>query len=268
MDNKALITNARGLMGKLVGRCSDEFAQGSLTLTVYDTAWVSMIMKWVDGEPQWLFPESFRYIMDRQMSDGGWESYASDIDGILNSMAALLAMRKHGNLAGKDNCKLPPDFDARVSSARAYLQKKLEQWDVDATVHVGFEVLIPAHLLLLEQEGCHFEFPGQSALMKLYAEKSKKFDPEISCYAKQTTWLHSLEALIGKINFDRVSHLKTFGSMMASPSSTAAYLMNCSCWDADAENYLRMVISKNDMARGGVPSAFPIPIFELTWVSL
>jgi hypothetical protein len=57
----------------------------------------------------------------------------------------------------------------------------------------------------------------------------------------QATILHSIEALIGIVDFDKLPYLKVGGSMMGSPSATAAYLMHCSTWDEGAEAYLRDV---------------------------
>ena len=54
---------------------------------------------------------------------------------------------------------------------------------------------------------------------------------------------------------------------MASPASTAAFLMQSSVWNIDAESYLRNVIHNGSgKGNGGVPSVFPMPIFEITWV--
>lgn len=45
---------------------------------------------------------------------------------------------------------------------------------------------------------------------------------------------------------------------MASPSSTAAYLMHTTTWDNEAEDYQRHVISEGEgRGGGGVPSALP-----------
>jgi hypothetical protein len=56
---------------------------------------------------------------------------------------------------------------------------------------------------------------------------------------------------------------------MGSPSSTAAYLMNTSVWDEDAEQYLRRVIVQCQKYVGdrGVPAVWPITTFEFSWVS-
>ncbi|KAF2820523.1 hypothetical protein CC86DRAFT_237655, partial [Ophiobolus disseminans] len=53
-----------------------------------------------------------------------------------------------------------------------------------------------------------------------------KLDPSLLYGPVQTTALHSLEAFIGKIDFTKLRHRKVKRSMLGSPSSTAAYLMN------------------------------------------
>ncbi len=103
--------------------------------------------------------------------------------------------------------------------------------------------------------------------MDLNAKKMSHIDLSVLYGNAKTTMLHSLEAFCGKINFDQVSHHKVFGSMMASPSSTAAYLTYRSTWDDESEAYLRHVISAGEgKENGGVPSAFPSTLFEITWV--
>jgi hypothetical protein len=93
-------------------------------------------------------------------------------------------------------------------------------------------------------------------------------NPIQSIRSPTSTLIHSLEALVGKVDFDRMRHLKADGSMLASPSSTAAYLMNVSTWDYDAEAYLRAVLGRSAAeSRGGLlPCAWPTTIFELAWV--
>lgn len=267
MTSSELEREARALAQHLAQGCTQKYGLGSMTPAIYDTAWVSMISKTVDGNPRWLFPECFQFLLDTQLLDGDWESYASNDDGILNTMAALLALKRHGS-APYSTDELPFDFESRMSDAVTCLQSKLQQWDVEASVHVGFEVVIPALLLLLEEENVLFDFPGRQSLMRLNRKKLEKFDPRIMYGSTETTLLHSLEAFIGKIDFDRVGHHTRFGSMMASPSSTAAYLMNSSSWDDEAETYIGTTVMYGEgKGTGGVPSAFPSTNFELTWVS-
>ncbi|KAI9870614.1 MAG: hypothetical protein M1830_004046, partial [Pleopsidium flavum] len=183
-------------------------------------------------------------------------------------MAALLAMKKHSGAPDHAGRETPVELETRISKATAHVQDKLQHWDVEASMHVGFEILVPALLSMLEQEKIYFTFPGQQSLATLNERKLWKFDPRILYGTTSTTLLHSLEAFVGKVDFNQVIHHKTFGSMMASPSSTAAYLMNCSSWDVEAEMYIRNAITHGGgNGSGGLPSAFPCNIFELTWVA-
>lgn len=50
-----------------------------MSVAIYDTAWLAMISREIDGVTSWTFPECFQYVLDNQLPDGGWESYASPI---------------------------------------------------------------------------------------------------------------------------------------------------------------------------------------------
>jgi aphidicolan-16beta-ol synthase/syn-copalyl-diphosphate synthase len=263
---------------------------------VYDTAWLAMLSRvGPDGSgPFWVFPECFQYILDTQSLDpetgyyaGGWPSYDCPVDGIINTMAALLALLKH--YRAKDTLRdatLPPNIWMRIENARDSLQAQLQDWDVQSSDRVGYDLLIPALLAMLEerpqqgespgqrtrpaQSNCSFTFTfkGRAALMALHDANMAVFQPEWLYQKQQWTGLHSLEAFIGRIDFDKVRHHLTDESgMMGSPSSTSAYLMNCSTWDDRAENYLRMVVTESaGRGSGGVPCVFPTTTLEIAWV--
>ena len=261
MDAPAIENQANLLVAHIANGLATENLN-TVTVAIYDTAWVSMVSKDVDGCISWVFPECFEFLLEQQLPSGGWESYASKDDGILNTLAGLLAMMKHQS---RDDDKSL--LEGRIQRAVEYLENSLRDWEVESSVHVGFEVLIPTLLKMLEDEGIKFIFPGRKMLLMLNSIKLRLFSPEILYGRTKTTLLHSLEAFIGKIDFDQVRHHKTFGSMMGSPASTAAYLMGTSEWDEEAELYLRKVIREGSgKGNGAVPSVFPIPIFESSWV--
>ena len=261
-----LETKAKQLVNDLVGQLSREHGISSMSPTVYDTAWVSMIIKRVGDVPHWRFPESFDYLLEKQLPDGGWEAYAAEVDGILNTMAALLSMKRHAAMPECRGCIGLEDIDVRILKATSNLTQKLNRWDVESTLHVGFEILVPALLAMLEQDSLPFHFPGRRALLELNKRKLASFHPGILYAEHKTTLMHSLEAFIGAIDFNFVRHHAIAGSMMASPSSTAAYLIHCQTWDDEAESYLAKAIKDGPGAgSGSVPSAFPSTTFELTW---
>ncbi|KAL8952793.1 MAG: hypothetical protein Q9222_001297 [Ikaeria aurantiellina] len=261
---------AASLVAELSEACNHPNDFGSFSPTVYDTAWVSMVAKHEPegGNLKWRFPECFQYLLHHQRDDGSWPAYATEVDTILNTLAGLLALKTHADAPQNVGCQLPADIEMRISKAASALTKMLQDWDVNGTVHVGFEVLVPALLWLLEQKGFCFPMPGEQALGALNKKKMKRFDSRMLRGQTQLTLLHSLEAFIGKIDFDHVKHHKRHGSMMNSPSSTAAYLMHSSTWDDEAEDYLDRVVSAlKDQHSGGVPSAFPTSTFMLAWAT-
>ena len=253
----------------LVGQISYGALDGTLcsvSCAVYDTAWVAMVGRnTLDGH-EWTFPECFEFLLENQLAEGGWQSYASAGDGVLNSLAALLALKRHEKLMASD--EELEDLRERCSRAKTYIERLLRTWDVHSETRVGFEYLVPNLLELLKDDGISFSFPCETDLYLIRDEKMEKFKPEFLYGQAPSTVLHALEAFGTKVDFDRLDHHKMFGSMMASPSSSAAFLMYSSAWHDDTEAYLRRVISSGTgNGSGAVPSVYPIPIFELVWVS-
>ncbi|KAJ4357231.1 uncharacterized protein N0V89_001806 [Didymosphaeria variabile] len=237
---------------------------GSFSGAIYDTAWLSMIKKEEQGQPRYLFPECFEYLLAAQQEIGVWGSNNAQVDVILNSLAALLA------LATRQRSTLPQSpesskLQARIERGQAAVQAVLQNWNVQDSVHVGFEILVPSLLIQLSAWDIAFDFPGYSTLMQLNKKKLQKFKPATVYSTQSTTLLHSLEALVGLIDFDRVGHhCKEDTGIFGSPSATAAYLIYSTTWDQKAESYLSTVISSTG-GTGHVPSAYPTCLFELGW---
>ena len=263
-----LVSKARHLIRYIADVCKQENGLGTSTTAVYDTAWVAMVSKQEsNGKAQWRFPESFQYLLETQSPEGGWNSDGTLFDGILHTMAALLALTKHAKAPCPPGALAEEDLASRITNAIAFLHVRLQKWDVYTTEYVGFEYLLPALLGLLELEGISFKFPSQQPLMAMNRQKLAKFEPRMLYGKTKTTFIHCLEAFIGKIDFDKVHHQMNFGSMLASPSSTSAYLMHCTEWDDGAEAYLRNCVAFGQgKGNGAVPDAFPMTIFELSWV--
>lgn len=242
----------------------------SFTPTVYDSAWLSMLYKPIEESSRatvvQLFPECFEYILTEQENGGGWGCYGSCFDALLNSLAGLLALIVYRKTCGTTFGKI--DIAVRIADATASLEKALMEWDINATVQVGFEILVTGLLSQLQSLEINFEFDNRPCLQRLYQKKMQKFVPEMIYSKKQTTILHSLEALVGVIDFDRVAHhCSQETGILASPSATAVYLIHATRWDDGAERYLRTVVgAAGQESKGGIPSAFPTCIFEITWV--
>lgn len=267
-----LNAEAVALIRQALDNWNDPYGAGNMSCAVYDTAWVALITKTVNGEKRWLFPECFHFLLDSQADDGSWgNDKSSQIDGILNTAASLLALKRHA--AEPLNIRQVPQDELirRIDIAIASLQAQLAVWRVSTTTHVGFEIIVPALFKYLKEEDAtlDLDFQGKPVLDSINALKMSHFRPELLYSTTKLTALHSLEAFIGIIDFDRVAHHRVQGSMMASPSSTAAYLMNASNWDDEAEAYIGQAIKSGaGRGSGGVPSAYPSMHFEYTWVCL
>lgn len=262
-----LCDQVKSLLQDAMDGYDDTFGFGSMSCAVYDTAWVSLVARTIDGKRQWLFPNCFHYLLDHQGKDGGWGITEEQTDGILSTAAALLSLIRHQTEPLNLENISHNDLKIRIRKGTDSLRSQLQDWAVASAVHVGFEVIIPALLQFLSCESLEFSFEGMEKLMKIHEEKLSKFHPDLLYGSRRSAALHSLEAFIGKIDFDRISHHTTLGSMMGSPSSTAAYLMNVTVWDHDAEAYLRHVVDHAaGRGNGGVPSAYPSTIFEYSWV--
>ncbi|KAF2706117.1 Ent-kaurene synthase [Pleomassaria siparia CBS 279.74] len=261
-SDQNILASAQSLVHEIALSVRHPDGLGAFTPAIYDTAWLSMIVKETNGSKRLLFPKCFTYLLEQQQEDGSWLCYASPIDGILNSLAALLSLIKYSR---HDFCSVIERslLEPHIEKAKDAVIKMLSEWDVENTVHVGFELLVPSLLEQLEKYDATFEFPQRDRLARLHLRKISKFPVEILYGTKMSTLLHSIEAFVGKIDFDRVHHHLTHGSMFGSPSATAAYLMYTSNWDERAEDYLMRVDRSTHSS--GIPSAFPTSVFESSW---
>lgn len=237
----------------------------SFSPSLYDTAWLSLVPTENDPHVR-LFPQCLQIVLRAQQTDGTWPSYASPTDGILVSLAALLSVATHRaqSLPSSEEYQI---FTQCIQRGTSGLEKLLCSWDVENAVHVGFELLVTALLRQLEDLAIQVKFPGRAKLMQLYQKKISKFSPELVYGSKQTTLLHSIEAFVGVIEFQRISHhcSEELG-ILGSPAATAAYLIHSPEWDQRAEKYLRRTVASYGGTEN-VPSAFPTPLFEIPWVS-
>ncbi|THC87203.1 hypothetical protein EYZ11_013351 [Aspergillus tanneri] len=219
----------------------------------------------IDGNTLPLFPECFQVLLDFQESDGSWCSSISELDGIINTAAALLALQSRLSVTHQP---LRGDLELRCHKARGALLSMLREWNVDASDdRVGFEVILPAVLKLLEKHGITFDFPARMTVQTMHEQKVATLYTALRGQ-EQVSLVHSLEAFVGELNYDEIKHMRSaYGDMMASPSSTAAYLMHSSKWDDVAEGYLRKALSHTSATQvtGSVPNVFPTTIFEIAW---
>lgn len=265
---------ANSLVNSFLLEYNQGYGLGSMTGTVYDTAWISCISKPMSdsGFEQWLFPPSFCFVLDAQDVDGGWRwppQQEKQCIGstVLTSLAALFAITQHIRRP-LQLATAHGDLSDRLARGIKFVAQKLRLLDHVFPDNVGFEVLVPALLELLEQEDIRFQFPNRSRLFRWRDAKLSRIN--VPDFEKvPSTLLHSLETFYAdsRFSFAALGSRLVAGSMMGSPAATAAYLMRCDGWDDTAESYLRLVISNGlGHCSGSVPSAFPSTNFEMIWV--
>ncbi|KAK2038157.1 hypothetical protein LZ31DRAFT_435584, partial [Colletotrichum somersetense] len=269
----ALVPAARDLVRRLSSINDEKYSFSTASCEPYNTAWVAMVTKTFNGQKQWLFPECFYNLLKTQAEDGSWAYHPqTQTTGVLGTSAALLALLKHVKEPLQVYDVSVDELRKRIALGTESLRTQLQNWDdAQSTNHIGVEIITPALLAYLEQEDASmsFQFPAQEALQEMYTAKMSRFKPEHLYDQKVSTAAHSLEAFIGRIDFDRVSGHLWRGSMMASPSSTAVYLMHASVWDDEAEGFLRHVLKAGSgHGDGGVPGTFPTSYFEYSWVAV
>ncbi|KAG4271064.1 ent-kaurene synthase [Fusarium proliferatum] len=265
-----LVSAAKSLLNRAFKSHHSYYGLCSTSCQVYDTAWVAMIPKTTENVKHWLFPECFHYLLKTQAADGSWGALpTTQTAGILDTASAVLALLSHVREPLQILDVSPDEIGPRIEHGVASLKRQLAVWsDVEETNHIGVELIVPALLSTLEKElgESSFEFPCKGILEKMYEEKLGNFDLK-KVYGKPSSLLHSLEAFLGQIDFDRLSHHLYRGSMMASPSSTAAYLIGATKWDDEAEDYLRHIMRNGaGHGDGGISGTFPTTHFECSWI--
>lgn len=234
--------------------------------TVYDTAWIAMLSKPNgDGTAEWVFPESFQFLLHHQQANGSWATGDSKSDKVLTHLAAILALKSHLRSPGPSEADLVPTLESRLSAAVAFLQDELYEWEPEACARVGFEILVPAHLSMLERETINFNFPASSSLMARKRGSLTSVELDVLYGREKSPLLYLLEALIGLADFEKLRHHTVHGGMMHSPSATAAYLMGLQGWDVESELYLRHALQTTGTL-GGAPNVFPCVFSESGYV--
>jgi hypothetical protein len=97
------------------------------------------------------------------------------------------------------------------------------------------------HLRLLSAHH-DFSFPARDQLMYLYDSKTARFDPRMIYSGLKSSYVHSLEAFVGLIDFAAAKGQIHNGSMMASPAASAAYF--CSWYSGQNKTVLTAYVSR------------------------
>ena len=243
------------LLEQMVADLDPAAGSGQVTVSAYDTAWAARV-RCPEQPEQLAFPKSLDWLLNNQLPDGSWGSKIDTAYNLLPTMAALLALINAPSV--KDEIIVATD------QATIFLRDKLQKWNVGQYESSGFEVIAPMLLGELEKAGFEFQFEAKTTLLKLYDKKLRLANPEL-IYNERSSLLYSLEAFASTLDFERLkSQQSTNGGYGCSPAATAAVLIYGKAWDKEAFDWLQQLYWRNQS--GAMPTAYPIDIFEVSWV--
>ncbi|KAH9723884.1 Ent-copalyl diphosphate synthase [Citrus sinensis] len=225
---------------------------GEISTSAYDTAWVALI-KDIDGNDAPQFPSCLQWIADNQLPDGSWgdDKIFLAHDRLINTLACIAALKSWN--VHLDKC------EKGISFVKGNLSK-LENENEEHTT-CGFEVAFPS--LLEIARSLDIEIPDHShVLQNIYAMRNFKLKriPKEKLHSVPTTLLFSLEGM-PELDWEKLMKLQfQNGSFLFSLSSTAYAFMQTQ--DENCLKYLTQVVRRFN---GGVPSSYPMDLFERLW---
>ncbi|KAK8635912.1 hypothetical protein V6N13_004625 [Hibiscus sabdariffa] len=241
---KEQVDNIKSMLGSM--------EDGGINCSAYDTAWVALIED-VNGSGSPQFPSTLQWIANNQLPDGsrGNAHIFVAYDRLINTLACVVAL-KTWNIH-------PDKYQKGVSFFKENISK-LENENVEH-MPIGFEVAFPS--LLEVARTLNIEVPYDSPVFQdIYESRDLKLRkiPKEIMHNVPTTLLHSLEGMSG-LDWEKLLKLQCpDGSFLFSPSSTAYAFIQTK--DENCLKYLTKIVQRFD---GGVPTVYPVDLFEHIW---
>ncbi|XP_071687661.1 ent-copalyl diphosphate synthase 1-like [Rutidosis leptorrhynchoides] len=227
---------------------------GATTISAYDTAWVALIenVNGPSGGPQ--FPSSLQWIANNQLVDGSWgeSSLFSACDRLLNTLACVVALTTWNVHA--DKCEKGMKFV--YENLNKIRHEKEEHFT--SGFELGFTTLIELAQKL------DIKMPYDSPILKkIHAIRDAKLKkiPKDIFYETPTIFHYSLEGM-KDLDWKKLLKLQAKnGSFVLSAAPTSMVYMQTK--DQKCLAYLTTLVAKFN---GGVPNAYPVDMFERSWM--
>ncbi|KAL4312575.1 hypothetical protein GQ457_01G053180 [Hibiscus cannabinus] len=241
---KEHVDNIKSMLGSM--------GDGEISCSAYDTAWVALIED-VNGSGSPQFPCTLQWIANNQLPDGSWGDGHVFLahDRLINTLACVVALKTWNVHRDK--------YEKGVS----FFKDNISKLGDESAAHmpIGFEVAFPS--LLNIARTLNIKVPHDCPeFHQIYEQRDLKLTriPKEIMHDVPTTLLHSLEGMSG-LDWDKLLKLQCQdGSFLFSPSSTAFAFMQTK--DDNCLQYLTEIVPRFD---GGVPTVFPVDLFQRIW---
>jgi len=221
--------------------------QGISNSVAYDTAWLThLAYRYPDSN----FHQATTWLLDHQHADGSWGSSIPHVhDRLISTLSATFALH---------SAPPTPEIRERINRARQYLNKTAALTQQDNHDTINFQGLATYLTSQLQARGLDISLPRIASNPRQNTKLARLKDrPDL--WANHSI-LHSLECF--GPNLANAERFLTYdGSLAASPSATAAILMNSTQTNNRALTYLQI----HQHADGGLPNIAPIDLFETNW---
>jgi halimadienyl-diphosphate synthase len=236
---------------KEVSELLDTLGKGTVASVAYDTAWQARVSKTLPQFP--VFESGLDWLRSHQHTDGSWgeAKFVHHHDRFISTVSALLALKENDN--SKDN--------KRIEAGVRFLWQGVANLISDPNDTIGFPVLCAG--LLQEARQMGLDVPKQAYFdLAIIEKKLNKLGSDNSLWQGQSI-AFSLEGIIRNQMNDEPHFLSKNGSVLGSPSATAALVKYMTTNNTKPLSFLLNTIG--GQSDGGSPAIMPIDIFEIAW---
>ncbi|CAN1223525.1 Ent-kaur-16-ene synthase, chloroplastic [Linum perenne] len=219
-----------------------------ISVSPYDTAWVSMVGNGTDPR----YPQSLRWVMENQLSDGSWASHPSDPllvkDSLSSTLASVLALRRWG--VGDQLIHRGMDF----IGANAWAAN-----DKNQRTPIGFDITFAGMMESATSLGLNLPINPSSFQQMLRSRDLLVHSSELGelAYAAEGLTMTKYSGG-GQWKWEEMlrNHQRRNGSLFNSPSTTAAALLHLN--DDKSLAYLDSILATYKNA----PAVYPLDIMS------
>ena len=230
----------------------DQIGKGEMAGTAYDTAWVASVPD-PEHPDRPAFPQSLEWLRLHQHSDGSWGAEIEYYhDRVLSTLIACIVLAEW---------RTDEWMEYQIEAGLKSIWRNATGLQRDANDLVGFELILPT--LLQRARALGFRLPySHFDLYEVQRKRKLELIPQTALYSRYVTSTFSLEFLGDQADRSQLNGdlQEDNGSIASSPSATSYLLRQTG--NGRARAYINTLVHR---AKGAIPAAIPIDIFERAW---